>query len=79
MGGCPLLSSCIGAPWRRCAPGSSRRARDQLELARLTTDDRDLLARIDLSLAYVDAETGDVDAGVASVPGAGVQRSGSRT
>ena len=45
--------------------GQFSRARDQLELARLTTDDRDLLARIDLSLAYVDAETGDVDAGVA--------------
>ncbi|HET9996295.1 MAG TPA: CHAT domain-containing protein [Nocardioides sp.] len=45
--------------------GQFSHARDQLELARLTTDDRDLLARIDLSLAYVDAETGAVDAGVA--------------
>ena len=45
--------------------GQFSHARDQLELARLTTDDRDLLARIDLSLAYVDAETGEVDAGVA--------------
>jgi tetratricopeptide (TPR) repeat protein len=45
--------------------GQFSHARDQLELARLTTDDRDLLARIDLSLAYVDAETGQVDAGVA--------------
>ena len=45
--------------------GQFSHARDQLEVARLTTDDRDLLARIDLSLAYVDAETGAVDAGVA--------------
>ena len=37
--------------------GQFSHARDQLELARLTTDDRDLVARIDLSLAYVDAET----------------------
>ena len=53
--------------------GQFSHARDLLELARLTTDDRDLLARIDLSLAYVDAETGAVDAGVASAPGSGVQ------
>ena len=40
------------------------RARGQLEHARQITDDPDLVARIDLSLAYLDAETGAVDAGV---------------
>ena len=53
--------------------GRFAHARDQLERARLTTDDRDLLARIDLSLAYVDAETGDVDAGVARCQALGVR------
>jgi hypothetical protein len=44
--------------------GRFTRARDQLEQARLIAGDPDLVARIDLSLAYVDAETGAVDAGV---------------
>jgi len=44
--------------------GRFTHARDQLEQARLITNDPDLVARIDLSLAYVDAETGAVDAGV---------------
>jgi tetratricopeptide (TPR) repeat protein len=45
--------------------GQFSNARDQLEQARLIAHDPDLVARIDLSLAYVDAETGAVDSGLA--------------
>jgi tetratricopeptide (TPR) repeat protein len=44
--------------------GRFARARTQLEHARLIADDPDLVGRIELSLAYVDAETGAVDAGL---------------
>ena len=44
--------------------GRFAHARDHLEQARLIARDADLLARVDLSLAYVDAETGAVDAGL---------------
>src|SRR5687767_6415116 len=44
--------------------GKFAHARDHLEQARLIARDPDLVARVDLSLAYVDAETGAVEAGV---------------
>lgn len=44
------------------AAGRFASARRSLELATTRTDDSDLLSRIDLSLAYVEAETGDPDA-----------------
>jgi tetratricopeptide (TPR) repeat protein len=45
--------------------GQFSHARDQLEQARLIAHDSDLVARVDLSLAYVDVETGAVDSGLA--------------
>ena len=69
MASCPPPSSCTVAPWRECAPDGSR-ARDRAGAgAADRARRRPARPRSTCHSAYVDAETGAVDAGVRPVRG----------